>query len=115
MSKTITSVAGVLAALLASSCATGAASDTYAAPMISAQPADAAAATPARDATVAKIAAMIDGKVPVMRLAGAASRKSWGEAATGKTRRIPSDSATPAAFLGIRTQSYPVESNRRKL
>lgn len=28
-------------------------------------------------AYVAKIAAMIDGKVPVMRLAGAASRKSW--------------------------------------
>ncbi|RYG30708.1 MAG: insulinase family protein, partial [Burkholderiales bacterium] len=58
MSKTITSVAGVLASLLAASCATGQASDTYAAPMISAQPAGAAAATPARDPTVAKIAAM---------------------------------------------------------
>ncbi len=55
--RTITSVAGVLASLLASSCSTGPASDTYAAPMISAQPAQ-QAATPARDPVVAKIAAM---------------------------------------------------------
>jgi len=56
--RTITSVAGVLASLLASSCATGPASDTYAAPMVSAQPAGPAAAQAARDPIVAKIAAM---------------------------------------------------------
>ncbi len=55
--RTITSVAGVLASLLASSCATPPASDTYAAPMISAQPSPQAAA-PARDPVVAKIASM---------------------------------------------------------
>jgi zinc protease len=55
--RTITSVAGVLASLLTSSCSTGPASDTYAAPMISGQPAQ-QAATPARDPVVAKIAAM---------------------------------------------------------
>ena len=55
--RTITSVAGVLASLLASSCSTGPASDTYAAPMISAQPAQ-PAATVERDPVTAKIAAM---------------------------------------------------------
>ena len=55
--RTITSVAGVLASLLASSCSTGPTSDTYAAPMISAQPAQ-PAATPARDPVVSQISAM---------------------------------------------------------
>src|SRR5690349_19481773 len=57
MSRTITSVAGVLAFLLAASCSTGPAAETHSAPMISGQSAE-AAATPARDPTVAKIAAM---------------------------------------------------------
>ncbi len=57
MSRTITSVAGVLASLLAASCSTGPAAETHSAPMISGQSTE-AAATPARDPTVAKIVAM---------------------------------------------------------
>ncbi len=60
MSNRIFSVAGVLAGIMAaSSCSTGATSDTYAAPMISAQPPAASApATPARDPVVQQISQM---------------------------------------------------------